>query len=561
MSRHRIIALLALLIAIAGMGFIPTVRAEEEVLIADSGFNPYVWGVPYSNIWDQKITGDQFDMSAMLELFNAEDICQSGSTAADCQLTPCAEEWYTFVREDLLPGGRCLGYSSMLLKFYANPSFYEDKFGYDHPAQIWPARPFQREMAIDSAKQALPIMSGTISYVNKTQNMQNVVTNIIDGINRGEAPVMLLTQKVTKDGVSKVYGHAIMPRSIYAIGGTGPVYRIYVHDPNAIQMDNQHYYLAVNVHTNQWSYALNWRDEFIATGMMPGTWSGNNNAGSLNRLATLDLGIFHEDMQLGVPVCETDATGASLQASSVDEVSIVGLGNMVFTDPQGRRLGFIGDQLVNEIPGADVQLPVNDPAMPIVYKVPQPYTILVTGNGTAVDVLKFGGNNVLRVEGINPNAQGTTLATSADGRTLTVSTPVQDEISFSVGQNVDPNGKTGWVRVKNVDIAAGGSASMEMGSQLKLNLASSQGTYDLEVVRLQDGQKATFTSTGIPVVNGDTHTIGYGSVDEGSSLPITIENPATPPRDGELPDGGTPDIPPPSGGNGQLKVFLPMLRR
>ena len=566
--RH-ILALLLLGLTLWVLPASPLAAAPEEgeTLIAEGAFDPNRHGLYRLNTWpNQGEVERDFNATSVRNLIGENTACMPGTSGESCVLTPCAAEFLRFVQEDLLPQGRCLGFSSRLIMYAEHPELAAPS------ASIWHVRPEEKvygEIAVDSAKQKLPAVRGWINaYVARDPH-----TNLMDMIgqmNGADSPVVLLSQQVEMNGVQEVVGHAVVPVLVTRMGNTS-TYRVYIVDPNDSHPSDKWSlpYMVVDTAAQSWSYQLPWETIPPWTST---TWSGNH-ASATNRFGILPTEIFQPDLPLGAPVCtQTQPQNASaaasglaamakqneLQAASnMEEVSVTG-GNVLFTDTQGRRFGFVGNTFVREIPGASVDIPFNaNPNIPTVYMVPAPYTMSVAAaNGQVAEVVKFGNRSTVRISGINAAA---TVQVPAGGMSVQVSTTVADQVDIGVSTNRDPKGHAGWTELKNLDIGST-AATVQLGDQLVVQGAA--GNYDLSLKRVTATGSQSFAVANIPMRDGDTQSIGYGQWNGSASgsMPIAVSNPAGN-ASGELPNGQPPQISPPAGGGMRPMIYGPMVTR
>ena len=135
-------------------------------------------------------------------------------------------------------------------------------------------------------------------------------------------------------------GHAITP---YAVEKTGPgEYEVLVYDNNWPGNDNRR--LQINTKTNTWSYYA-----MVSPGYPQAMYEGNAKSESL-RLAPVTPG-------LGVQPCPF-CVGRQGGGSKYNQIRLDGTSNeharLLVVDAQGRKTGLVGNQFVNQIPGAKV---------------------------------------------------------------------------------------------------------------------------------------------------------------------------------------------------------------
>ena len=208
---------------------------------------------------------------------------------------------------------------------------------------------------------------------------------------------------------------------------------------------------------------------------------------------------------------------------------------MRITDAQGRRIGFVNDQLVNEIPDAFSFGPLGGLGIPRepIYYLPSTnaYTITMDGQtltrSEVVSTTQIGPGYAVAVEGVTLNpASNSRLVVSPDGRQLTYRSNTNDEVALTLA--LDTSSRSDEFVIKGADIRSGQQLTLIANTgngQLEFNSAqASGGLYDLEIIRGNTTANNMFVHSGIQISAGDTHYIDYEAWNGLDSMTLYIDH-------------------------------------
>ena len=468
--------------------------------IMDLGFRatPDGYGFPnYGGVNYADYTTDD-----MRRMFGDAAVCHM--EGALCHPRPTAEQWNRLANE-AMNGGHCDGMASTSLRFFKdldNPGDFQLAANTTHDLQLGNVR---RHIAYYFVRQ---LTDPVKSY--KEQVRQGTPSTILDELHSaisGSAadPTTLFVRQAGQGG------HAITPYSIEDRGGG--VYWVRVYDNNHPNDGNR--YVVINTTNDTWSYNLGWA-----------TWSGDTNTDS--------LGIVPISKYAQQSVCPWCAGAGALSAAPSGEIFLTGGGHLLITDGAGRRIGYIGDQFVNEIPGAygsifDAGLGIETEP---VYTLPltETYTILVSGQTLTqtqtVGVAQFGPGYAVSVSDLTLGpTSGDGLIVAPDGAQLAYQSSDDKEATLTLA--LDGAGQSNQLQLSGADIAAGQpitlTADVDIGQLAFDNSQAGGGTYDLQVTLLSAAGGQWFVHTGVAISATDTHYADYGAWDGHGSMTLYVD--------------------------------------
>ena len=405
---------------------------------------------------------------------------------ASCQIKPEADKWLKNVADDAI--GHCHGMATSALRFFT---------GHDQPSQFQDGAMTvfginlahsRRNITWHHVLQYLPNMMP--QEVNPVAALQQVYQALQTG---GGALVDLSVYDQ-----AKTMGHTVLPYAIEDAGGGA--WRILVYD-NATPGDSTRYIL---VDTLAGTFSSNLQGG-------PGSWTGA-------------MGIAPLDTYLQTPACNWTGEAGAQEATGYVSVLSDGLTGLLLTDDQNRRIGYVGGQIVNEIPGAVVQ-PLTgggDVAHEPVYHLPAASSYSVElpvaseASSPPGSVSLYGAGYMLGVDGLvsSENAPDR-LVFSADG----------DEIAFEAGEagEVDlilvggPDSNQAY-SIRGADAGADGRVSLSQDATTGQVVVDYQnaatGWYTLAITNVTTTSEEVFFHSDIPVEAGDSHVVDINSLSD-----------------------------------------------
>jgi hypothetical protein len=309
-------------------------------------------------------------------------------------------------------------------------------------------------------------------------------------------------------------GHSITP---YAVEHqSNGVFWVKVYDNN--HPDDANRYVVVDTAANTWSYDLGGT-----------TWSGNASSHSLGAIP-----ISYYAVPPVCPWCLWQRTSTLNDGASV-EVWLGGPGHLLITDAEGRRIGYVADQFVNEIPGAiGSVLPGGmGVASEPIYQLPLDgsYTIsldgqTVSGSGLA-NVTQFGPGYAVSVNGVAVGSGSQDhLVVTQDGTGISYQSATDKEVSLAMILG----GDAGAIEfgIQGTAVGAGQAAVLKADAssgQLVFNNGRSGGSeYDLVIARTSAAGRQGFVHSGIHIVSADTHYVAYSTWPGTGSMTLYVDH-------------------------------------
>jgi hypothetical protein len=483
---------------------------SDVVSFLDIGFRPSHDGYNFANFTDVRrsdLTTD--DLQHML-----------GSAAClapkpGCVLTAPNRAWVNLVLGDMR-GGHCLGMTVSGLRFFRH---------IETPATYQPGA----LMTFDLLK---PNIRRLISYYHVRQFFPPVLTTadapwpashsqVLDQIRAallspaGDPPDLSLCQ-------SSNYSvcHSVLPFAV-SHDETSMKWWVWVDDSN---YPGRSQFVVIDTQTNSWSYP-------------PLGWSGS---GAVRTLLATPLSFFTEVMP--TQISGTEAVGEAFTTLVEATVALHGPGHLLITDSQGRRLGFNGDDLVQEIAGGHVT-PIRDAGQPVepLYRLPAEasYQVLLDGQTITrtetLSVTQLGPDYAAWVEGatLTPGASSA-LTVTQDGRRIKYRATIAQAPTLGLAfDDIRPAagvGASGTITDSYTMIVAG--ADLGTGQQLALAAETEQGrlvfsnkdagggSYDLRIEHYDPVGSDVFAHAAILIGAADTHYLLYGTRGTG---PLTLQ--------------------------------------
>jgi hypothetical protein len=459
-------------------------------VVASSGFNPARDGFAFQNYGF--IAGQQLTATVLQQMFGTS-VCAHG-TGVSCQLFPGVQQWAAAVSQTMT-GGHCYGFSMLALRFFTH-DLSPGSFGASttYGLQFTPA--IESEIAANFAEQ----YTAGPTAAAKPELPSQIVSALTAALKSRSGPYYTLGIYSAPAGAQGRDGHAITPLGISNLGNSH--YQILVYDNNYPGVTRG---IDVNVDAQTWSYVAQTNPQ---SGQAD-TWSGQ---GTSNELTL-------------IPVSAVERQQAFNAATRADQgVDTIALGgdpdrhaNLLITTGDGRRLGFAGGKLVNQINGAQVIYPmVNQVALVR----PEP-VFLVPGNPKLT----------VTVAGGDPTAAPAKVFVAGPGFGTTVSNLVTGSSSHAA-IDVAPSGSSvsvtltrpGAGRVPTVQLARdggqGGSTvtvaprALSGGNTLTVGLAPGANTVSLassQVTAPVAVKLSSVTPHGTSIVNRSHVAVGAGA--------------------------------------------------
>ncbi|MFN5676288.1 MAG: hypothetical protein ACK48C_03975 [Roseiflexaceae bacterium] len=456
------------------------IQLSRGQIIADSGFDINRDGFSFENYGNESGVVN-LRANDMRRLFG-DEVC-SRINNEKCVLTPPARAWMKEIN-NAMDGGHCEGMAVLSLHLYHQLDD-PNRFGAGETADL----PFENNDTLQSE----------IAYWWATQSTTPTYDNMIHG--KPSDIVKLLEASLSQ-------GQGVAPNTMYTIGiymsdGTGghavtPVSLVQT-DENEIGIniyDNNYpgelRTIYVNTQEETWWYEGSPNPEIESdryegdastetleltpseprTTMQDCVFCGGKTSRSSKGYHTYIL-----DMNETIP-------GATAAANTT--------GQSLFVTPDGKRVGYVDGKIINEIDGASVTVIKSAPSvwdnrgMPLI-RIPDSISVtlqLQNDDSFTYDIVAFGNDNVLKVEGLAVSQTESSRLTFGSGlKSLKLMSAVKSTPSIYFGE-VGANKRDTATQFSNIDIADDGELSLLFDDQDEEFTIDGDiiGDYDLDVV-------------------------------------------------------------------------------
>jgi hypothetical protein len=487
---------------------ITTFPSQEGTIVAHlKDYDPKVYGYGFRNYGHNHANEKDLDAGDLIKLFGAENVCESGDTAASCVLYEPAEQWLD-QEFKMLAGGHCDGLAMTSLRFWLGLPFD----GKSTPAN------WQSGAHKVSDLQQTDALDNYVAYVHVMQSLPEIYEYRAENFKHKPSEILHLLEESMKDDSDDrlelaiymkvdgrlTHGHAIVPYAIEDMGDGE--YHIHVYDSN---YPNTSKYVELNAKEETWRYHTASDPSQTANDYVG---DANSHSLTVQNLAARELDSYD------CPFCE-DASNARLHHAQKKKntrrrdddlgFTLDGEGEYMITDPNGKHIGydFAKSRFVNEIPDAGIVpytggMNLNVPAQ---YFLPnlhatRPYTINVAGKSinreVDADMEMAGPGFFVGFEGIQldpgeslsmsiaPNGTELSFTASADGET--------PKLFIAIG--ADRKQPSYYFEVGGIKLAGGKTITMKLDlAKQKLFFKdddSKRDPYDVVVTRVNtDGTR------------------------------------------------------------------------
>ena len=517
------------------------ITVAVQVGAVDMGFRPNPDGYDFANFGTTP-QGD-FTVDDLIQMFGRSAVCTNAS--GDCQVRQAAEAWRAQVL-GWMSGGHCDGFTTTSLRFFKDidqPATYQNGASATHDLALANIR---RRISYFWALQVPnPVGAARDNALNKTptQVLQQLYLAM-----SGSAPdpTTLIVYNTARTS-----GHSITP---YAIEDAGNgVYRVRVYDNN--YPNDSARFVTINTSNNTWSYNL---------GGGLGTWSGTETSHSLGAIAVSTYA-----QSPACPWCAGALQTLSYPppalgpaATAMVQTALAGPGDLLITDSQGRRIGRVNGQFIDEMPAAFASvLPggLGLPGQPLFY-LPQAEPLKVeigaSGSGGDTAVSQYGPGYAIVADNVQATPGETqTLRFSSDGREVSL-TPGTTQ-SPDLGLMAETGSGSLRLEIRGGQVAEDQTVSLrrteESGGKLIYSRQSAgAGQYEVHVIRVSAGGAQEFTSDNVSIGQGDTHAVLYGAWDGSGGMTLQIDRGSN----GSIDETRTLED---SGGPGSPFAYMPMV--
>lgn len=470
--------------------------------LLDNGFFSNLDGYGFTN-YGAKDYGD-YTFPDMQHMFGDSPVCWT--VGSGCEAKAQASSWNVHSYH-MMNSGHSYGMAISGLRFFkdvdehpADPSVYD----MDKTSDVlfsWEGEnittTLRRDIGFFTVSQFVEPLRSTI-HQSLEQTPAEVYAQL-EASMMGDAPDPLILFMFSEDK-----GHTLTP---YAI--TSPssgVYNVWVYDsehPGDVERA-----VIFDLNANTWSYD---------TGEE--VWGGD---ASSHNLGTVPTSVHSQT--LDCPWC-----------TSSHLLSLEGKGHLLVSDSQDRRLGYLGDSYVAEIPGAYGSPPLlgTGVAHEPLYTLPltETYTLLLDGQTVSqtapASLWQFGPGYAASLQDVNigPATQDT-LTISGDGTLFGYHASGAQEPTLILA--LDVLSATYGLDVQWFDIDAGEAVTLTVeATQGVLTLDGSHasgGFYNLLIRKTSEIGGFPFYHDDIEILAADTHIIHFGDWDGYGAITLEIDH-------------------------------------
>ena len=481
-------------------------KEPEGKIVAKLDFTPKPNGFHFENYGNDSESANDLGPADMINLFGAENVCESGSTAEDCLLSEPAQAWMEEKTKGM-NGGHCEGMAVAALRFLegkefrgkGKPSSFQE--GAESVFDLKKEGAVRNYIAHYFVTQYLEEVSGPTHEIAQ-KSPAEVLDLLISHLHDGKDAVALGIYKFSEG--RRVDGHAVTPFAVEEMGDD--VYRVHLYDNN---YPGETKYLTVNKKEETWTYHTTTKP-----GEPEGEYKGDANTHTLEITAES----LRDATPFTCPFCSgsDSSSGERHHAArpAAPRTQYVGFlmdgeGDMLITDEAGKRVGFDfkNSKFVNEIAGSRVVFEKGglNKNMPPEISLPlrnssKPYTVTLSGKS-----LKRGVDADLDLEGpgfvvgfrdimLDPG-ESLTMSATPDGRELSF-TASNDGQTPNVFITIESGRKhpTYFFEIGGIKITPGKTVTMTLDLEkqklfFKDNDAK-RDAYDVLVTRINpDGTK------------------------------------------------------------------------
>jgi hypothetical protein len=257
-------------------------------------------------------------------------------------------------------------------------------------------------------------------------------------------------------------------------------------------------------------------------------WSGDANSHS--------LGIIPISIYAQKPECPwCTGSGSLLGQSPSSQIWLSGQGHLLISNAEGNRIGYVGNQYVNEISGAFSTVPLGGlgiSAEPI-YSLPltDKYNIMINGQTITrtemLTVTQFGpgyADSVGKIA-LGPGSQDQ-ITIAPDGTNLAYTAENNKEANLSLSLN--GSNISNQFQIDGADVGARQVVTLTVdtnsGQLVFDNAHASGGKYDLAFTRLSATGEKKFIHYGLEIAATDTHYLDYADWNGSGMLKLQVDH-------------------------------------
>jgi hypothetical protein len=488
--------------------------------VADDGFRPGQNGFTFQNYGDLLANGTlplNLTAADVQEMFG-DSVCADAQSRR-CDLIPEAQAWLNETNQ-AMAGGHCYGFSVLAELMWMGQT-NASTFGATQPTglQVINNQALQRQLAYDWALQLLDSVQS--QRINGTPNQ--ILTKLTDVLK--PHPSQTYTIVFWKNDFTG--GHAVTPYEVVNEGGGN--FKVLIYDNN---WPDETRAIMFDTNTDTWTY-----DAAANPDQPESVYTGD--------ATTKTISLYPTNPGLGTQPCpfcaKQPAKASGKDGDNMEEITLEGSdtnhANLTVTDDAGRHLGYEGDKLVNEIPGAHSDEVIsnqdwtNNITPDFFVPADNTYTIKIDGNSlTAPDTETLaitGPSYDLSINNIpvKPGSSDTlVIEPDATHLSYTGSSPQAPPITLGVSDN-----KADYsFEIAGVSDQPGSTINFglppETGTLVLQHVGSSStSSVNLKMTRASEQGVEVFDHNAIPLAAGDKEQLQFGNWTNASpGMPLVI---------------------------------------
>ena len=490
--------------------------ATNGSLAADSGFDVKTDGFSFENYGND--TGiSNLKANDMRRMFG-DKVCTKIKNST-CTLTSPARQWMKEINA-AMDGGHCEGMSVTSLHMF-HSIVDPNAFG----------APTTNDLAFDGNTK----LQEEIAYWWATQTTEPTISSTITG--KPSDVLKLISASLSQGKNASVFydlgiymadgsgGHAVTPVSITDLGNGK--YGLNIYDNN---WPNELRTIKVDIKAEHWSYQAS---------------QNPKQADSLYSGDTLEITPSNQRL---VPqtcdFCGSKGTKSSLKGTSRKSTFILRAsskspstkkikaskkGSTLFVTPDGKRIGYLNGQLINEIAGATIRVFKSAPTvwdnrgMPII-SIPEgvAVTLNIASDPTYnYHISAFGNGKVVKVSNLSVSeTKASELNFGNTIKSVKIKSAVKTKSSIFVGDEVNVKNKDTSTQFSNVEIPADGIADVtsdDTTDQYSIG-GNIDSNFGLAVVQTDDSGSVAFSNAAVKMLKGARMSFSVSAVNKAGGV-------------------------------------------